>query len=112
MKRKADNTVNNLVHDLADIAKMYGPMSFDKDAFDYVEQDIHDGIPPEPKDNHLSEYVQRRVSHFIKIAMAVSASRRGTRKIMRSTFRLVDFPGHLSMNLVVQLFRLPNKSFL
>ena len=82
-KRISDNTVNNLIQDLSDIAKMYGPMQFDKDAFDYVEEDIHNGIPPEPTDNHLSEYVQRRVSHFIKIAMAVSASRRGTRKIMK-----------------------------
>jgi hypothetical protein len=57
-------------------------MTFDKDAFKIVDEDIKAGIPPEPTDNHLSEYVQRRVSHFIKIAIAVSASRRSTRKIM------------------------------
>ena len=81
-ERVSDNTVNNLREDLADIAKMYGPMSFDEDAFKIVDEDIKAGIPPEPTDNHLSEYVQRRVSHFIKIAIAVSASRRSTRKIM------------------------------
>jgi hypothetical protein len=81
-ERVSDNTVDNLREDLADIAKMYGPMTFDKDAFKIVDEDIKAGIPPEPTDNHLSEYVQRRVSHFIKIAIAVSASRRSTRKIM------------------------------
>jgi len=81
-ERVSDNTVNNLREDLADIAKMYGPMSFDEDAFKIVDEDIKAGIPPEPTDNHLSEYVQRRVSHFINIAIAVSASRRSTRKIM------------------------------
>ena len=81
-ERVSDNTVNNLREDLADRAKMYGPMTFDEDAFKIVDEDIKAGIPPEPTDNHLSEYVQRRVSHFIKIAIAVSASRRSTRKIM------------------------------
>jgi len=81
-ERVSDNTVDNLRDDLADIAKMYGPMTFDKDAFKIVDEDIKAGIPPEPTDNHLSEYVQRRVSHFFKIAIAVSASRRSTRKIM------------------------------
>jgi len=81
-KRVSENTIDNLREDLADISKMYGPMTFDKDCFKIVDEDIKAGIPPEPTDNHLSEYVQRRVSHFIKVAIAVSASRRGTRKIM------------------------------
>ena len=81
-KRVSENTIDNLREDLADISKMYGPMTFDKDCFKIVDEDIKAGIPPEPTDNHLSEYVQRRVSHFIKVAIAVSASKRGTRKIM------------------------------
>jgi len=81
-KRVSGNTIDNLREDLADISKMYGPMTFDEDCFKIVDEDIKAGIPPEPTDNHLSEYVQRRVSHFIKVAIAVSASRRGTRKIM------------------------------
>ena len=81
-KRVSGNTIDNLREDLADISKMYGPMTFDEDCFKIVDEDIKAGIPPEPTDNHLSEYVQRRVSHFIKVAVAVSASRRGTRKIM------------------------------
>ena len=81
-KRVSENTIDNLREDLADISKMYGPMTFDEDCFEIVDEDIKAGIPPEPTDNHLSEYVQRRVSHFIKVAIAVSASKRGTRKIM------------------------------
>jgi len=81
-KKVSGNTIDNLREDLADISKMYGPMTFDEDCFEIVDEDIKAGIPPEPTDNHLSEYVQRRVSHFIKVAIAVSASRRGTRKIM------------------------------
>jgi len=81
-KKVSGNTIDNLREDLADISKMYGPMTFDEDCFKIVDEDIKAGIPPEPTDNHLSEYVQRRVSHFIKVAIAVSASRRGTRKIM------------------------------
>tara|TARA_R100001530_G_scaffold122871_1_gene90595 strand:+ start:258 stop:1523 length:1266 start_codon:yes stop_codon:yes gene_type:complete len=81
-KKVSGNTIDNLREDLADISKMYGPMTFDEDCFEIVDEDIKAGIPPEPTDNHLSEYVQRRVSHFIKVAIAVSASKRGTRKIM------------------------------
>ena len=81
-KRVSENTINNLREDLSDVSKMYGPMTFDEDCFKIVDEDIKAGIPPEPTDDHLSEYVQRRVSHFIKVAIAVSASRRGTRKIM------------------------------
>ena len=81
-KRVSENTIDNLREDLADISKMYGPMTFDKDCFKIVDEDIKAGIPPEPTDNHLSEYVQRRVYQFIKVAIAVSASKRGTRKIM------------------------------
>jgi hypothetical protein len=78
----SDNTIENLRHDLGAIAKMYGPMTFDPDCFDEVNADIEAGIPPEPTAPHLAEYNQRRISHHIKVAMSVSASRRGTRKIM------------------------------
>jgi hypothetical protein len=81
-KKVSDNTVENLRHDLGTIAKMYGPMTFDPDCFDEVNKDIENGIPPEPTAPHLAEYNQRRISHHIKVAMSVSAARRGTRKIM------------------------------
>jgi len=79
----SDNTIDNLRNDLGSIAKMYGPMTFDKDAFDEANEDIYNNIQPEPIDPHLSEYCQRRVSHFLKVAISVSASRRSTRKIMK-----------------------------
>jgi len=79
----SDNTIDNLRNDLGLIAKMYGPMKFDKDAFEGANEDIYNNIPPEPIDPHLSEYCQRRVSHFLKVAVSVSASRRSTGKIMK-----------------------------
>ena len=79
----SDNTIDNLRSDLGYIAKMYGPMTFDDDAFDEANEDIYNNMQPEPIDPHLSEYCQRRVSHFLKVAMSVSASRRSTRKIMK-----------------------------
>jgi hypothetical protein len=79
----SDNTIDNLRNDLSIIAKMYGPMKFDDDAFDEANEDIYNNLQPEPTDPHLSEYGQRRVSHFLKVAVSVSASRRSTRKIMK-----------------------------
>jgi len=79
----SDNTIDNLRNDLGHIAKMYGPMSFDDDVFEEANEDIGTYIQPEPIDPHLSEYCQRRVSHFLKVAVSVSASRRSTRKIMK-----------------------------
>ena len=79
----SDNTIDNLRNDLGSIAKMYGPMEFDDDAFDEANEDIYNNLQPEPTDPHLAEYCQRRVSHYLKVAMSVSASRRSTRKIMK-----------------------------
>ena len=79
----SDNTIDNLRNDLGTIAKMYGPMKFDDDAFEEANEDIYNNIQPEPIDPHLSEYCQRRISHFLKVAVSVSASRRSTRKIMK-----------------------------
>ena len=72
--RVEDSTIHNLRNDLSEIAKMYGPMRFDDRAFDKINQDIESGLKPIPTDANLSEYTQRRVSHFIKVALAVSAS--------------------------------------
>tara|TARA_R100000908_G_scaffold65098_1_gene51826 strand:- start:8028 stop:9284 length:1257 start_codon:yes stop_codon:yes gene_type:complete len=72
--RVEDSTIHNLRSDLSEIAKMYGPMRFDDRAFDKINQDIESGLKPIPTDANLSEYTQRRVSHFIKVALAVSAS--------------------------------------
>ena len=79
----SEHTINDLRNDLSSVAKMHGPMEFERDAFELANTDIFDGIQPEPTDPHLSEYCQRRVSHFLKVAMSVSASRSSTRKITK-----------------------------
>jgi hypothetical protein len=79
----SEHTINDLRNDLSLIAKMHGPMQFDKEAFEIANQDIYDNIQPEPTDPHLSEYGQRRVSHFLKVAMSVSAARGSSRFITK-----------------------------
>jgi|TARA_R100001460_G_scaffold90149_2_gene131750 hypothetical protein len=79
----SEHTINDLRNDLSSVAKMHGPMEFERDAFEIANTDIFDGIAPEPTDPHLSEYCQRRVSHFLKVAMSVSASRSSSRKISK-----------------------------
>ena len=72
--RVDDATIVNLRHDLSEIAKMYGPERFDDRAFDKINEDIETGLQPIPTDANLAEYTQRRVSHFIKVSLAISAS--------------------------------------
>ena len=84
----SESMLNNLRNDLSHVAKMYGPMTFHKDAFDKANEDIFYNLKPEPTDPHLSEYCQRRVSHFLKIAISVSASRRASREIMLEDWEL------------------------
>ena len=79
----SEHTINDLRNDLSLIAKMHGPMQFDSEAFEIANQDIYDNIQPEPTDPHLSEYCQRRVSHFLKVAMSVSAARSSSRFITK-----------------------------
>ena len=84
----SEHTINDLRNDLSSVAKMYGPMEFERDAFEIANTDIFDGIQPEPTDPHLSEYCQRRVSHFLKVAMSVSASRSSSRKISKDDWTI------------------------
>lgn len=79
----SEHTINDLRNDLSLIAKMHGPMQFDNETFEIANQDIYDNIQPEPTDPHLSEYCQRRVSHFLKVAMSVSAARSSSRLITK-----------------------------
>jgi hypothetical protein len=79
----SEHTINDLRNDLSLIAKMHGPMQFDNETFEIANQDIYDNIQPEPTDPHLSEYCQRRVSHFLKVAMSVSAARSSSRFITK-----------------------------
>ena len=84
----SEHTINDLRNDLSKIALMRGPMEFERDAFEIANTDIFDGIPPEPTDPHLSEYCQRRVSHFLKVAMSVSASRSSSCKISKDDWTI------------------------
>jgi hypothetical protein len=83
-KKLEDKISEDLTHDLSMIAKMHGQFAFDPEAYEEVEKDFQEYIKPEPTEPNMIEYNQRRVSHFIKVAMSVSASRRGTRVIAGS----------------------------
>ena len=87
-KRIDDNIIEDLTHDLSMIAKMHGQFVFDAEVHEEVEKDFQEYIQPEPTDPNMIEYNQRRVSHFIKVAMSISASRRGTRIITASDWAL------------------------
>ena len=84
----SEHTINDLRNDLSKIALMRGPMEFERDAFEVANTDIFDGIQPEPTDPHWSEYCQRRVSHFLKVAMSVSASRSSSCKISKDDWTI------------------------
>ena len=84
----SEHTINDLRNDLSKIALMHGPMEFERDAFEIANTDIFDGIQPEPTDPHLSEYCQRRVSHFLKVAMSGSASRSSSCKISKDDWTI------------------------
>lgn len=73
--------IDSLREDLADICKMRGAMKFHPDDVEEIRADVQAGIPPKPEDTNLSEYNERRTAHFIKVAMAVSASRSSERLI-------------------------------
>ena len=87
-KRIDDSIAEDLTHDLSTIAKMHGQFVFDAEVHEEVEKDFQEYIQPEPTDPNMIEYNQRRVSHFIKVAMSISASRRGTRVITASDWAL------------------------
>ena len=87
-KRIDDSIAEDLTHDLSMIAKMHGQFVFDAEVHEEVEKDFQEYIQPEPTDPNMIEYNQRRVSHFIKVAMSISASRRGTRVITASDWAL------------------------
>jgi hypothetical protein len=84
----SEHTINDLRNDLSKVALMRGPMEFEREAFEIANTDIFDGIQPEPTDPHLSEYCQRRVSHFLKVAMSVSASRSSSCKISKDDWTI------------------------
>jgi hypothetical protein len=75
------NYIDNLKHDLSDIAKMRGEFVLDSGATELARSDVGAGLLPVPSDPNLSEYAQRRPSQLFKIAMGISAARRSNRII-------------------------------
>jgi hypothetical protein len=83
-ERVSDDTLKDLRYDLSLIASINGRFGFDEEAKEVAEKDMKIFIPPESKDPNMSEYNQRRVSHFLKVAMSINASRIGNRIITLS----------------------------
>jgi hypothetical protein len=86
-ERVTEDTLKDLRYDLSLIASIRGQFKFDEEAAEVVENDFQTYIQPECKDPNMSEYNQRRNSHFLKVAMAISASRIGNRIITLSDWK-------------------------
>jgi hypothetical protein len=78
-----DYVVDALREDLAHISHLRGTMKFDESIVEDVRKEVQAGLQPAPIDPNLKEYCERRIGEFIKVAMAVSASRRDTMLIQK-----------------------------
>lgn len=67
----------NLEHDLRQIHAMYGQFSFEEKVAETLQAWYMADCPPVPDHPKLEHYLPRRHIHFLKICMAVSASRGG-----------------------------------
>jgi len=83
-EKVSDDTLEDLRYDLSLIASIHGKFMFDEETKEVAEKDMKIFIPPESKDPNMAEYNQRRVSHFLKVAMSINASRVGNRIITLS----------------------------
>lgn len=75
--------VENLTKGLAEISRLRGQFSIDRDFREDLREEVRAGVCPRPTDPNLAEYNQRRLSHLIKLAMVRAAARRTDRKIYR-----------------------------
>jgi hypothetical protein len=67
-----------LVYDLAEIKKLCGKFTFDPNATNYFRDWYHKAFPHHGiKDQRLLSYVNRLPSMIVKVAMVLSAARRG-----------------------------------
>lgn len=64
-----------LREDLASISKITGQFRFEDGLKKEAEKEVNEGINPEPTDPNLSEYLRRRPSHFVKVALSISAAK-------------------------------------
>lgn len=70
-----------LIHDLEAIAHLQGEMVWRRDAASYFQEWVKGGMLPRPSDPRLAHYARRRVTHVSKLAMILSAARRGSLEI-------------------------------
>lgn len=102
-----DHIIASLQEDLARISELRGEMKFASDLEDQVREEVQEGLQPTPTDPNLAEYCERRVGEFIKVAMAISASRRDTLVIERDdwdTTKEMMFEAEADMPTVLKHF--------
>jgi len=80
-KRVKPGTIEAFTSDLAKIAHMRGPMTFEESFYAKARADVQAGLEPRPVDPNLGEYLQRRHWQCVKLAMVYSASRSNERII-------------------------------
>lgn len=68
-----------------EIAKSFGPMTFNEQAEHLIENWALDGCQPEPTHSKLANYTSRRILHVLKLCM-VSAMARGSNEINPDDF--------------------------
>ena len=77
------STAEYLVRDLAEISQIQGEYRFEDSFREEVSEYVRAGMEPRPTDPNLSEYNERRLPHWIKVAMCVSAACGNNRLITR-----------------------------
>lgn len=74
--------IHRLVQDLSEVARLCGEFKFaDQEAYEAARGWVQGGMEPMPLDPNMREYCERRLSHLMKVAMVVSASKRNDRLI-------------------------------
>lgn len=100
--------VDDLTADLAEISQLRGPFDWaSKDDYDKAAAWVDAGMNPCPSEPGLAGYVGNRMSHLIKMSMAISAAKRSTRKIHIEDWeeaKAMLFEAEATMPKVVQLF--------
>lgn len=75
-REKQSELCKELVHDLEAIMVMEGEYRWTDEAAGIAEMWKEAGMPPVPPDPRLTYYCERRMAHFTKLCMVLSAGRR------------------------------------
>lgn len=73
-----------MIEALKEIAKISGEFILTSEAKDFVEEWHRQKMEPLPADSRFAEYLPRRIIHWLKLGLLISASRRSTREILLS----------------------------